>query len=63
MENLTYTVEQVERLLSIVNSIPVTGIENCNKIVSIYQILNKNVKNEVSNNVVNNVPVPNIDNK
>ncbi len=46
MEYLKYTLEQIEKVLNIVNTIPVSGIDNCNKIVSIYQILNSDIKDE-----------------
>ena len=51
MEHLVYKVEQINEILNLINTLPVNGIDNCNKIVSIYQILNNNIKPVVSENV------------
>lgn len=40
MENFTYTNEQITEILQLLNTIPVTGVENAMKITRIFNILN-----------------------
>ena len=44
MDKLVYSKEQIEKLLNIINTLPIQGIQSASKIVEIYNILNNPIK-------------------
>lgn len=44
MDKLSYSKESIERLLNIINTLPIQGFQQASKIVEIFQILNNPIK-------------------
>jgi hypothetical protein len=46
MDTLSYSKEQIEKLLNIINTFPCTGFQNASKLMKIYNILNSSIKSK-----------------
>lgn len=50
MKNIiTYTEEQINQLIALLNGITVTGVQNCKQIAVISQVIESGVKAEIQN--------------
>lgn len=60
---LNYAVDQINQIISLLDHITVSGIENCKSITNIYEILNNPIDpNNISYNNPNEIPLNNNDN-
>ena len=44
METLSYSKESIEKLLNIINTLPIQGIQSASKLCEIFNILNNSIK-------------------